>query len=201
MVGCGSRHRPAVRTSELDAGPEAEDQVEAAATPVRTARREQPAEPAAGEVNLGSLRLTAPEGWLRERPAVSFILAEFRLRCVEGDAADGRLTVSQVGGSVAENVNRWRGQFGGKPQKESQDRVEIAGIEVTVVDFSGTYLDQRGPMAPAIERPEYRLLGAILPIDDQLYFIKCYGPQKTMAEHGDRFEAFVRSLRPGPPAG
>jgi len=114
------------------------------------------------EVSLGRMGLSAPEGWLRKPPAVDFILAEFILSRAEGDAADVRLTVSSVGGSVEQNVDRWRGQFGGKPQKESLDRVEIAGVEVTLVDFCGTYVDQRGPFAPTVERPDYRLLGAIL---------------------------------------
>jgi len=146
------------------------------------------------EVSLGRMGLSAPEGWLRKPPAVDFILAEFILSRAEGDAADVRLTVSSVGGSVEQNVDRWRGQFGGKPQKESLDRVEIAGVEVTLVDFCGTYVDQRGPFAPTVERPDYRLLGAIIPLEGRLYFVKCYGPRKGMAARAEEFRAFVRSL-------
>jgi hypothetical protein len=193
-AGCGSRHRPVVRRSQSDPGREDSSQVESPETPDPTTRREPPDEIPGREVNLGRMCLTAPESWLRKRPAVSFILAEFSLPHVEGDAADGRLTVSEVGGSVEENVERWRGQFAGKPQEESEDQVEIAGIEVTLVDFSGTYIDRRGPMTPVVERPDYRLLGAILPIEGQLYFLKCYGPERTVAERADEFHAFVRSL-------
>jgi len=207
--GCGNRHRPVVRSSQPDPGPEATSRVESPEPPGRTTNREQPVGPFGGasamshrweggrEVSLGRMRLTAPESWQRKRPAVNFILAEFSLPRVEGDAADGRLTVSLMGGSVEGNVDRWRGQFGGKPQKESLDRVEIAGIEVTLADFSGTYVDERGPFAPVVQRPDYRLLGAIIPLEGQLYFVKCYGPQKSMAERADEFHAFVRSLRLG----
>ena len=38
----------------------------------------------------------------------------------------------------------------------------VAGTEVTLVDFSGKYLDQRGPFTPATECPDYRMLGAII---------------------------------------
>ena len=193
--GCGNRHRPVVRSSQPDPGPEATSRVESPEPPGRTTNREQPAEIGGREVSLGRMRLAAPESWVRKRPAVDFILAEFSLPRVEGDAADGRLTVSLMGGSVEGNVDRWRGQFGGKPQKESLDRVEIAGIEVTLADFSGTYVDERGPFAPVVERPDYRLLGAIIPLEGQLYFVKCYGPQKNMAARADEFHAFVRSLR------
>src|SRR5262249_39762485 len=56
--------------------------------------------PAAG----GRPEWKAPDGW-RKGPPVPFSVASFRLG--EGDDAP-QLTVSQVGGSVLENVNRWR---------------------------------------------------------------------------------------------
>ena len=199
-AGCGSRHRPVVRHGPSDPGSEGTPQVETPESPDPTTPRETPAATADREVSLGPARLTASESWLRKQPAQSFILAEFGLPRVEGDPSDGRLTVSSVGGSVEENVKRWRGQFGGKPQKESQDQVEIAGIQVTLVDFSGTYVDRRGPMTPVVQRPDYRLLGAILPIEGRFYFVKCYGPERTMAEHADEFHALVRSLRSSAPA-
>ena len=26
------------------------------------------------------------------------------------------------------------------------------------------------------------------------YFVKCYGPEKTMAQHAEAFEAFIKTL-------
>ena len=49
------------------------------------------------------------------------------------------------------------------------------------MDFSGKYLDQRGPFAPATACPEYRMLGAIIDVGGRLNFIKCTGPAKTVA--------------------
>lgn len=193
--GCGDRHRPVVRSGQPDSGPEDAGRADSPEPPGATTRLEQPAEMDDPEVRLGPMRVTAPEGWVRKQPAVGFILAEFTLPRAEGDVADARLTVSSVGGSVQENVDRWRDQFVDKPEKESSDRVEIAGVEVTLVDFSGTYVDQRGPFAPAVERPDYRLLGAIIPLEGQLYFVKCYGPRKSMAARAEEFHAFVRSLQ------
>jgi hypothetical protein len=147
------------------------------------------------EVNLEGARLTAPSSWLRKPPRVDFILAEFALPHADGDAADARLTVSSAGGTVADNVARWRQQFGDKLQKESQTELTVAGTEVTLVDFSGKYLDQRGPFTPATECPDYRMLGAIIDLGGRLDFIKCTGPQKTMAARADEFRTFVRSLK------
>ena len=162
---------------------------------------EQPAAtlegPASREVKIDGLQLTAPKTWTRKPPRSQFIQAEFSLPRAEGDAQDGRLTVSQAGGTVKENVERWRKQFGDKPEKESQEKLEVAGLTVTLVDYSGAYQDQPGPFAPAVERPGYRMLGAIIEAGGQLYFVKAYGPAKTMAPRADEFRQFIRSLHRG----
>jgi hypothetical protein len=147
------------------------------------------------EVSLGTARLTAPKSWNRKPPKSGFLLAEFSLPRAEGDPADGRLTVSAAGGSIADNVARWRGQFGSKPEKESQGKLEVAGIPVTLVDFSGTYQNQQGMMGPVVEAPNYRMLGAIFELGGQMYFLKAYGPVKTMSAHAGEFQDFVKSLK------
>ena len=146
-------------------------------------------------MRLDKLLLQAPESWTRKAPAVDFILAEFALPRAEGDPADGRLTVSSAGGTVDANIDRWRQQFGDKPEKQSREKLEVSGMPVTLVDFSGTFRDQRGPFAPAIESPHYRMLAAIIDAQGQLFFIKCYGPAKTMAARAEQFRQFVRSLK------
>jgi hypothetical protein len=146
-------------------------------------------------VQLGTMQLEAPESWVRKQPRIDFIRAEFSLPQFEGDSGDGRLTVSVAGGSVLENVDRWRGQFKGELKDDSTEEVEVSETAITLVDFSGTFEDQRGPFAPAETHPDYRMLGAIFPIGDQLHFVKCYGPQKTIAANAEQFQAFVRSLK------
>jgi hypothetical protein len=148
-----------------------------------------------GAVELDKITLTAPEDWQRNQAGSQFVLAEFILPKAEGDDADGRLTVSVAGGSIEANVDRWKTQFGGKPEKESQQQIEAGGLQITRVDFSGEFNDQRGPFAPAIQRPGYRMLAAIIPVDGQLHFIKATGPEKTIAAHAEAFDAFVRSVQ------
>ena len=144
---------------------------------------------------MGAIRLKGPDGWTRKQPRSQFVAAEFALPKAEGDEQDGRLTLSLAGGSVEDNVKRWRDQFGGKPEKDSQQELDIAGLKVTVVDFTGTYKDQPGPFAPAVDRAGYRMLAAIVPLGEQLHFIKAYGPQKTMADQEDAFHAFLQTCR------
>ena len=147
-----------------------------------------------GPVELDAITLTAPAGWQRTPPSSSFVAAEFALSRAEGDDADGRLTVSTAGGSVEANIDRWKGQFGPQAKQSPQEEIDVAGMKVTVVDFSGDFNDQRGPFAPAVERPGYRMIAAIVPVDGQLHFIKATGPQKTIASHADEIHQFIRSV-------
>ncbi len=198
--GCGDRRHATVRglQSESD-GEGAETLPPPDAFHSMPPGKELPV-PTGPEVELGPVRLTAPQSWVRKAPRIEFIRAEFALPRAEGDAADGRLTMSVAGGSLKENVDRWRQQFSGKPEKDSQETLKVEGVEVTLVDFSGTYNDQRGPFAPGVESPGYRMLGAIFDVGGQLHFIKAYGPAKTMAARAAEFRAFVQSLKPVKPA-
>ena len=103
--------------------------------------------------------------------------------------------MSSAGGTVNANIDRWRQQFRDKPEKQSREKLEVSGMPVTLVDFSGTFRDQRGPFAPAVESPNYRMLAAIIDVQGQLFFIKCYGPAKTIAARAEQFRQFVRSLK------
>jgi hypothetical protein len=146
-------------------------------------------------VELEAISLTAPQEWMRKPVSSDFVLTEFTLSRVAGDDWDGRLTVSVAGGDIEANVQRWRTQFGGKPASESRRQTTVEGQDVTLIDFSGDYSDQRGPFAPATSRPGTRMLAAIVPVSRELYFIKAVGPEKTMAANEKNFESFVHSVK------
>ena len=148
------------------------------------------------KVEIGELCLTAPSDWLRREPSSQMLLAEFSLLKAEGDRDDGRLTVSTAGGTVEDNVNRWKGQFGGTPTKESQETLEANGVTITLVDYTGTFTDQRGPFAAGAPKSGYRMLGAIIPIGEQLFFVKGSGLEKTMVAHAEKFRGLLQSLKP-----
>jgi hypothetical protein len=153
------------------------------------------AENLGSQVNAAAIQLTAPDKWIRQQPRSGFVIAEFSLPKSEGDEKDGRLTVSVAGGSIEANIDRWRSQFGSGPQEDSTEEIEVGDLTVTIVDFSGTFNEQAGPFAPGVERNGYRMLAAIIPVGDQLHFIKAYGPEKTMAQHADAFHEFVKTTQ------
>jgi hypothetical protein len=148
-----------------------------------------------GKLDLDTAHWTVPKTWVRKGPGM-MLLAEYAVPKSEGDKEDGRLTVSQAGGSVESNLERWKGQFA-KLDKQNQESIELDKLKVTLIDLSGTFNDSRGMMGPSVTRPDYRMLAAIveMPNPSNPYFIKCYGPQKTMAAHADEIKQFIRSMK------
>jgi len=147
-------------------------------------------------VDLPQVQLTASKDWVRREPGGGGFgpLAEFSLPHAEGDENDGRLTVSILGGTISENIKRWRGQFA-DVKHDSEKTIEAGDVKISVVDITGTYHESRGMMGPTTDRPNYRMLGAIFDVGGQMHFIKSYGPVKTMAKCEGAFDAFLKSLK------
>lgn len=149
----------------------------------------------------GQFWVRAPQNWVRKRPAVNIIEHEFAVPASEGDAADGRLTVMNAGGSIDDNVNRWFGQFtqpdgGSTADRAKVKKIQVNGEDVHLIDISGTFKDQRGPFAPAVEREKYRMLGAIVATKKfGNYFFKFYGPQRTVTENEEAFVKMIEGLQ------
>ncbi len=157
----------------------------------------------------GGFSLRAPEGWKRVQPKSGIVETEFAIPA-DGAAADGsplqpgRMTVMGAGGSVEANIDRWYGQFtqpdgSATKDKATTKKLELAGCKVTLVDIPGTYKDSPGgPFAGggAVDRPDYRMLAAIVETPDRRgnYFLKFYGPAKTVAAHADGFRAMVEGM-------
>lgn len=149
------------------------------------------------ELDLKVFKVTAPEKWVKKEPRSRIIAYEYGAPAAKGDPADGRFTVMQAGGSVKANVDRWIGQFsqpGGKDAAKVEEK-KIKGLEVHLVDISGTYKDRpRGPFGPTVERENYRMLAAIVVTDKAQIFFKFYGPAKTIAEHDKAFHKMIEGL-------
>ncbi|MBW3597616.1 MAG: hypothetical protein KY475_10110 [Planctomycetes bacterium] len=148
----------------------------------------------------GKLTLVPPAAWERKEPSVRIIEHEFAIPAAEGDDNPGRLTIMGAGGSVEANIDRWIGQFEQPDGASSKDRTKVDkltvdGQTVHLVDITGTYKDQRGPFAPAVMREDYRMLAAIIATEQSgRYFVKLYGPKKTIAANEKAFRAMVESL-------
>jgi hypothetical protein len=147
----------------------------------------------------GKLQLKAPEGWVRKQPLSTIVEHEFSVPAAKDDPADGRMTVMAAGGGIEANIDRWYGQFtqpdgGSTKDRAKVKKIAVAGQDVHLVDLTGTFKDQRGPMAPVVERPKYRMLAAIIATKMGNYFVKFYGPQRTVADNEAGFLKMIEGL-------
>jgi len=150
----------------------------------------------------GKLTFTAPEGWTKKQPTSRIVEAEFATPPAKDDETPGRLTAMGAGGSMQQNVDRWVSQFVGEGDaaaKPKLDKLTVSGLEVHIVDLSGTYKDTPGgPFAgkAPVMRDNYRMLGAIIQTKDAgNYFLKLYGPKATINEAEKGFHEMVKSLK------
>ncbi|MBL9123433.1 MAG: hypothetical protein JNG90_07350 [Planctomycetaceae bacterium] len=151
-------------------------------------------------MQLGDFRLVAPAGFVRKQPRSQIVAYEFQAPPAEGDELPGRFTVMAAGGSVEANLERWYGQFtqpdGGSTKDAAKvEELTVAGQKVVLADLSGTYDDKPAPMAPGVKRENYRMLGAIVATPDGNFYLKFYGPRKTVSAQREAFVEMVKSLK------
>ena len=155
-------------------------------------------------VGQPALRYDAPDDWI-ERPSGSPMrVTEFRLPRVPGDPEDAELVVFYFGGSggsVEANLQRWIGQI---EQPDGRSSFEVAsttgfeanGLVVTVLDVPGTYVAAASPgSATRLDKPNFRLMAAVVETPAGPYFFKLTGPDRTVAQWDNPFSGFLRSIR------
>lgn len=149
--------------------------------------------------SAGGLSWEAPESWKNQpRPmrAANYV--------VPGAAGEGEFAVyyfgAGQGGGVEANIERWIGQFqapdgGSAAALAKRSSKTVNGIEVTILDLTGTYLFKPFPMAPqATPKPGHRMLAAIAQGADAPVFFKLTAPKATADAAEDEFFAIVESL-------
>jgi hypothetical protein len=163
---------------------------------------EEKIEPFTVLVAKEAIEFTASGTWKQVTPKSGMIEAEITIPKLGDDQEDGRLTIMGAGGTIEANIARWQGQFvqeDGEPVEAKTEVKSICNHEVHVVDISGTYMDMPGgPFAggKAIERENYRMLAAIIKTAKHgNYFVKLYGPQNTIKQNKENFEAMIESLK------
>jgi hypothetical protein len=154
------------------------------------------ATPAASEGAAGGVRWSVPAGWT-PAPEKPMRVATYAIPAQSGQEA-GECGVfffgRGQGGSVEDNLTRWKSQF--EPAPSAKPTVQtIHGLKVHQLDLSGTYLAPAGPMMQSQgKKANWRLLGAIIEAPDGLVFFKCTGPAATMGKAEKDFAALVQSV-------
>jgi hypothetical protein len=146
--------------------------------------------PAAGERPVD---WQAPRRWQPVANASTMRIATYRVPRAPGDPDDAELSITQAGGSVDANAERWIGQFdasGQKAAKRSQRKVGL--LEVTKVEVEGTYSGGMGK--DSSPRSGWALLGAIVLLPGMPVFFKLTGPARTVREARAEFDSTIGSL-------
>lgn len=152
----------------------------------------------------GGVSFDDPTGWTSSPKPMR--TANYVIPAAPGDARDGEMAVFYFGpgqgGGVDANVRRWLGQFvrpdGSPMTPDNAERSEkqVSGMQVTLLDVSGTYLFKPFPMAPRATPLEgYRMLAAIVQGPDAPIFFKLTAPAKTAAAAAAEFDRIIASLR------
>ena len=151
------------------------------------------------------LRFAVPAGWERVQATSPMRAAQFRIPRAGRGQEDGDLVLVRFddpkGGEVSDFVARWYAQFtqpDGRPSKEAATATKqsVNGLSVEVIDLSGTYRPALGPM-DHVEKPGWRLLGAVVRGDGGPWYLRAVGPAATIEDAKAGFDALVGSLEVG----
>lgn len=160
--------------------------------PAKAAASAAPQQPG----QAAELQWKLPEGWKSTAPA-PMSSATFT---VDDQTPPLTLTVTPLPNtpsarSLTENINRWEGQLGLPPTPRDAihditKHVDVGPLHIDTVDLVG---------APSTDpaKPQQRMLAAILPHDQQVWFLKLMGPADRVAAQKAKFDAFVQSLHLG----
>jgi hypothetical protein len=152
-----------------------------------------------------TLKYTAPSGWVTKTPSSTMRLAEWTLPKAASDTEDGLVTVyffgANMGGNAQANIDRWIGQFSQPDGSSSKDKAKTstgltsAGLKMTSVDVSGTYVAEVTPgSAEHFNKPGWRQIAALIETPGGPHFVKVIGPAATLAKWEASVTAFVKSI-------
>lgn len=141
-----------------------------------------------------SLSWQAPPRWESMPNPSSMRLATYRVPRAPGDVADADVSISQAGGAVDANIERWIGQFDGEAAKTAKRTTrKVADLDVTIVEVEGTYT---GGMMGKSDGPakDWGLLGAIVATPGMPHFFKITGPARTVRRARAELDALLSTL-------
>ena len=141
----------------------------------------------------GRVVMSAPKIWVSKTPKFKGIVDyEFTVPAAKDGENPGRVTIGGAGGGVEANFNRWKGQFAQSSVLEQ--KLEVAGQTVHVLDLKGTYKGSRFRNEP--EQENFRMLAAIIVTEKAgSYYVKFYGSRKLVAANEGLFRGVINSLK------
>jgi hypothetical protein len=146
---------------------------------------------AAETVKVGSFSFTAPDGWKQVTPSSPMRKAQLEIaRGPEKAEVTFFDFGAGQGGSAAENVARWYGQFPGSEKNRITENVQIGPVKITFATTDGTFSSGM-PGGPTTPMPGYALCGAIMETAEGSVFIKMTGPEAVVKASTEAFKKMV----------
>jgi len=153
-------------------------------------------------VDAKGLTFAAPASWKTIPTSSAMRRVQLTVEPIEGDDYPAELVVFAFpggAGTVEANIERWRKLFkdkDGNPPRIDSKKVSGKNVEVTRVETSGHYYPAQFPGRPAEpDRPDARLLGAIVMADDASYYVRMVGPNKTMTKLRPVFDELLGTIK------
>ena len=145
--------------------------------------------------SVGSCEFSRPADWKWVQPTSPMRKAQLQIPGKDGGKpADITFFFfgGGQGGDVQANVQRWFGQFTGKPDANKIEPQEFNGVKVTLVSTEGTMKASPFGGQPD-DRPDSALVGAIVEQPDGGVFVKMTGPAGLVKANRDKFIAMIKA--------
>lgn len=162
----------------------------AASSSSPAAPRPQPAAPS----GPSDVAFDAPASWQKAENPSPMRKATYKIPKAKGDAEDAELSVSQAGGSVDMNLQRWATQFAPKAEIKRSEK-KVGDLKVTVAELHGTFSGSGMPGAPASgPKDKWEMLAAIVETTPPTFF-KITGPENTVNGAKADFDKMLDGMR------
>lgn len=131
-----------------------------------------------------------PTNWL-SRPSSQFRLMNYAF----GDSGTGEVYVSRSQGSVLDNINRWRKQFG----QADLSAQEIAALPTEMMLASqAVFIEAQGRYASGMGKDPvdgYSLAGYVAKVGNDIITIKMVGQQAEVEREKENLRNYAKSLQ------
>jgi hypothetical protein len=142
---------------------------------------------------FAGLSAPKPVTWLWQPPSNKMILSEYVVPGRDG-ADQARIAVIPAGGTVEQNIERWKGQFrnkeGGPVEPTRVHKVEADGMPITLVEFAGDYRGMSGVFSP-----DQLFITAIVEAPTGQIFIRFVGPSATVETNRQPFMEMIQGIK------
>lgn len=147
-----------------------------------------------GAVVLGGLSWTLPAGWTIAPPSGPMRVGELQ---IPGGGSFAVFRFGNGGGSVASNLDRWKGQFTRRDTMWTETSA-ASGFPIHLMVVEGAFEDGMGPHGvrdSAVTKDAQGLLGAILEAPDGLVVLKAVLPVADARARLPLFREMLTSVR------